>query len=178
MKEENRNRGAGFIPPGGVMGKAEGGRMKVGQVPQEPDKPQHVTFPESWSLLAVSEVVRNVSLTDKKIPQKNYLPSGKFPVLDQGQDFVGGYTNDAEMLVDCVLPVIVFGDHTRVVKLINTRFAPGADGVKVLQPTACILPRLLGHFVCYLEPLAKGRLRGGFFAFWGEIGGGGRPFLA
>ena len=50
----------------------------------------------------------------------------------------------------CVLPVIVFGDHTRVVKLVNTAFAPGADGVKVLQPSAGILPKLLELFVRYL----------------------------
>lgn len=107
-------------------------------------------FPASWSLLPVSEVVRNVTLTDKKIPQKHYLPSGKFPVFDQGQEYVGGYTDDAAMVVDCDLPVIVFGDHTRAVKLVNAAFAPGADGVKVLQPSACILPMLLEHFVRYL----------------------------
>ena len=93
-------------------------------------------FPASWVLLPVSDVVRNVTLTDKKIPQKSYLPSGKFPVFDQGQEYVGGYTDDAAMLVDCDLPVIVFGDHTRTVKLVNAPFAPGADGVKVLQPSA------------------------------------------
>lgn len=107
-------------------------------------------FPASWVLLPVSEAVRNVTLTDKKIPQKNYLPSGKFPVFDQGQDYVGGYTDDAAMVIDCELPAIVFGDHTRVVKLVNTAFAPGADGVKVLQPSAFILPKLLEHFVRYL----------------------------
>ncbi len=107
-------------------------------------------FPASWSLMPVSEVVRNVTLTDKKIPQKHYLPSGKFPVFDQGQEYVGGYTNDAAMVIDCDLPVIVFGDHTRAVKLVNTAFAPGADGVKVLQPSACILPKLLEHFFRYL----------------------------
>ena len=107
-------------------------------------------FPASWVLLPVSEAVRNVTLTDKKIPQKNYLPSGKFPVFDQGQDNVGGYTDDAAMVIDCELPAIVFGDHTRVVKLVNTAFAPGADGVKVLEPSACISPKLLEHFVRYL----------------------------
>ena len=107
-------------------------------------------FPASWSLLPVSEVVRNIPLTDKKIPQKQYLSRGKFPVFDQGQEYVGGYTDDAAMVVDCDLPVIVFGDHTRAVKLVNTAFAPGADGVKVLQPSTCILPKLLEHFVRYL----------------------------
>lgn len=109
-----------------------------------------VEFPQSWELMPVSEVVRNITITGKKIPQKSYLPNGKYPVFDQGQEFVGGYTDDIAKVVECALPVIVFGDHTRVVKLVKTAFAPGADGVKVLQPAQCFLPTLLEYFVRYL----------------------------
>ena len=100
--------------------------------------------------MPVSDVVCNITITDKKIPQKDYLSNGKFPVFDQGQAFVGGYTNDVSKVVECTLPVIVFGDHTRVVKLVKTEFAPGADGVKILQPTQCFLPALLEYFVRFL----------------------------
>jgi type I restriction enzyme S subunit len=107
-------------------------------------------FPASWGLLPVSEAVRNITITDKKIPQKDYLPSGKFPVIDQGQEFVGGFTDDVTKLVDCAQPVIVFGDHTRIVKLVKTAFAPGADGIKILQPDIYLLPALVEYFVRYL----------------------------
>ena len=107
-------------------------------------------FPASWALMPVSEVVCNITITDKKIPQKDYLSNGKYPVFDQGQKFVGGYTDDVSKVVDCTLPVIVFGDHTRAVKLVKSKFAPGADGVKILQPNQCFLPELLEYFVRYL----------------------------
>ncbi|MBS1191965.1 MAG: hypothetical protein H6R10_3757 [Rhodocyclaceae bacterium] len=107
-------------------------------------------FPDSWVLLPVGEAVQNITITDKKIPQKSYHQTGKYPVIDQGQDYVGGYTDDAAKLVDCQLPVIVFGDHTRVVKLVKAPFAPGADGVKVLEPIGCLVPQLFEYFVRYL----------------------------
>ena len=107
-------------------------------------------FPNSWVLLPVSDAVRNIAITDKKIPQKSYLPSGYFPIFDQGQEYVGGYTNDAEKVVDCQLPVIVFGDHTRAIKYVKTPFAPGADGVKILQPLGFFSPSLFAYFVTHL----------------------------
>jgi type I restriction enzyme S subunit len=46
------------------------------------------------------------------------------------------------------LPVIAFGDHTRRVKLINERFAVGAQGVKLLRPREGWDPK----FFAYLLP--------------------------
>lgn len=72
---------------------------------------------------------------EKKIKQKDYLSQGTIPVIDQGETFIGGYTNDANTILKCPFPVIVFGDHTKTIKLVNFDFAPGADGIKVLKPT-------------------------------------------
>jgi type I restriction enzyme S subunit len=38
------------------------------------------------------------------------------------------------------LPVVIFGDHTRILKYINFPFVLGADGTKVLKPLKDILP--------------------------------------
>jgi len=94
--------------------------------------------------------VINIAITDKKIPQKEYLSEGAFPVFDQGQDYVGGYTDKKEKVVDCELPAIVFGDHTRAVKFVNLPFAPGADGVKILQPQRFFNPKLLEYFIRHI----------------------------
>ncbi|HNO75477.1 MAG TPA: restriction endonuclease subunit S [Nitrosomonas mobilis] len=107
-------------------------------------------FPESWEAMELSDAVINIAITDKKIPQKEYLSEGAFPVIDQGQDYVGGYTDKKEKLVDCELPVIVFGDHTRVIKFVNRPFAPGADGIKILQPQRFFNPKLLEYFMCHI----------------------------
>jgi len=107
-------------------------------------------FPESWAAIALSDAVINITITDKKIPQKEYLSEGSYPVLDQGQDYIGGYSDKKEKLVDCELPVIVFGDHTRAIKFVNQPFAPGADGIKVLQPQKFYNPRLLEYFTRHI----------------------------
>lgn len=90
--------------------------------------------PVGWSEAVFGDVVENVSINEKKLPQKQYAESGRFPVVDQGQDFIGGYSDDASRLVSENLPLLVFGDHTRIFKYLSQPFIPGADGVKVLKP--------------------------------------------
>ena len=68
----------------------------------------------------------------KKLPTSEYLDSGKYPIIDQGQKQIAGYTDIEEGLFTDV-PAIIFGDHTRVIKYIDTPFFIGADGVKVIK---------------------------------------------
>lgn len=101
---------------------------------------------ENWLEIDYKTVVNKITTNNKKLKQKEYLVEGKFPVIDQGQEFIGGYTNDETKLLDCQLPVLVFGDHTKIVKLVNYQFAPGADGTKVLEPKSYFEPKLLHYF--------------------------------
>lgn len=96
-------------------------------------------------------LVKKVSIpADKKTKQKEYIKSGKLPIIDQGKELIGGYTDNLAMLMQCDLPVIVFGDHTRNVKFIPFQFGAGADGIKVLRPLDCILPKYLYYGTQYL----------------------------
>ena len=73
-----------------------------------------------------------------KIPKEKYLPQGLYPIVDQGQGDIAGYSNSSDGLYKDV-PAIVFGDHTRIIKYVDTPFFLGADGVKLLKakiPTA------------------------------------------
>ena len=66
-----------------------------------------------------------------KIKSNTYLKEGEYPIIDQGQAFIGGYTNE-----EGAFPkdeYVIFGDHTCVVKYIDFSFVQGADGVKVLK---------------------------------------------
>tara|TARA_R110002072_G_scaffold75624_1_gene177864 strand:+ start:7262 stop:8560 length:1299 start_codon:yes stop_codon:yes gene_type:complete len=92
---------------------------------------------------AFKDAVFKISTTKQKLKQKEYLQRGEIPVIDQGKDFIGGFTDDQHRILDCKLPVIIFGDHTKNVKLIDFSFAPGADGTKVLQPKKYIIPKFL-----------------------------------
>lgn len=85
-----------------------------------------------------------------KTKQKNYLEKGVLPIIDQGQDIIGGYTDKSNLQLPCSLPVIVFGDHTRAVKYIDFPFGAGADGIKVLQPKENVFPKYLYYATQYL----------------------------
>ena len=93
-----------------------------------PSKPQFV-----GEKVAFSDAFVEVSRGVKKIKQKDYLPAGDHPIVDQGQDAVSGYACGEEGLFSDV-PAIVFGDHTRCVKYVDEPFFAGADGVKILKP--------------------------------------------
>ena len=97
------------------------------------------------------DLVKKVSISpEKKVKQKEYIPQGCLPIVDQGKSLVGGYSNDTSKELSCKLPVIVFGDHTRAVKFIDFPFGPGADGIKVLEPKQGILPKYLYYATQYL----------------------------
>ena len=68
-----------------------------------------------------------------KVKKEDYKAIGTYPIVDQGQNFIGGYTDDEELVVKENLPVIIFGDHTKIFKYIDFPFTIGADGVKVLS---------------------------------------------
>lgn len=96
-------------------------------------------------------LVSKVSIPqDKKTKQKKYESAGLLAIVDQGQNLVGGYSNNENMRLKCNLPVIVFGDHTCAVKYINFPFGAGADGIKVLEPKDSILPKYLYFGTKYL----------------------------
>ena len=81
------------------------------------------------------EAVRDATGGNPKVQRRQYLPEGPVPVLDQGKDFIAGYTTTDNAYTGH-LPVVLFGDHTRTFKYVDFSFALGADGVKVLVPRA------------------------------------------
>ena len=79
-----------------------------------------------------SEVFEDVTKEGCKIPKENYLSKGLYPIFDQGQEYIAGYSNEKAGLFENV-PAIIFGDHTRIIKYVDTPFFLGADGVKLLR---------------------------------------------
>ena len=102
-------------------------------------------------MVEYKSLVRKISISpDGKTKQKDYLKKGRLAIVDQGQNIIGGYTDDLKKTVNCELPVIVFGDHTRAVKFIQFPFGAGADGIKILQPREIVLPRYLYYGTMYI----------------------------
>lgn len=108
----------------------------------------------------LGEIIDKVPI-EFKVKQKEYLPKGKFPVVDQGQPLIGGYTDDETLLVKTELPVIVFGDHTKVKKFVDFPFVAGADGTKIIKPKKdyFIEPKLFYWFLHCVKFPDKGYAR-------------------
>lgn len=88
--------------------------------------------PEGWEKKKVGNLISKV-LRTKQVSANNYLNSGYIPVIDQSRNYIAGYTNDIESLVEVTIPYIVFGDHTRVLKYVPFSFAKGADGTQLIM---------------------------------------------
>jgi type I restriction enzyme S subunit len=84
-------------------------------------------------LQAFSAILNDCTSKYNKIKKEDYISEGQFPIIDQGQKFIGGYTNDGGLITDIEEEIIIFGDHTKIVKFIDFPIAIGADGVKVLH---------------------------------------------
>ena len=85
-----------------------------------------------------TDIFEDVTKQGTKIPTNLYLETGMYPIIDQGQSQVAGYTSETEGLFTDI-PAIIFGDHTRIIKYVDTPCFLGADGVKLLKakdPTA------------------------------------------
>lgn len=101
-----------------------------------------------WSIRLVADCFDTLAFPGKgKVLARDYKKDGRFPVVDQGQERIAGWTDDEAALIDTPLPVVVFGDHTRVFKFIDTPFARGADGTQILKPHDDIDP-LFFFFAC------------------------------
>ena len=86
-------------------------------------------------------------IKSKQIQTKDYKVKGKYPIIDQGQKEVTAFCNDANKLYNNV-PVIVFGDHTRILKFIQYPFIIGADGTQLLKTNDLLLLRFGFYLLC------------------------------
>ncbi|WP_299003123.1 restriction endonuclease subunit S [uncultured Caulobacter sp.] len=101
----------------------------------------------SFTRIAFSEALEDLTGGNIKTLQSDYLDSGDYPIVDQGKALVAGYTNDASRLCQSPLPLIIFGDHTRIFKYVDFPFGLGADGTKVLRAKAGVDPKYVFHFL-------------------------------
>ncbi|OTQ25999.1 type I restriction endonuclease subunit S [Gilliamella apicola] len=88
-------------------------------------------IPEGWENGKIEEVLDKVPNTIK-ILNKDILRVGKYPVVDQGQEYICGFTNTKESVLEVKDAHVIFGDHTTIVKLVNFDYSRGADGTQIL----------------------------------------------
>lgn len=109
------------------------------------------TIPKEWRKVQFVDCIDLSSLKKLKgLKKSEYKNDGKYLILDQGQDFISGYTDNIEF-VNKKYPAILFGDHTRIVKFIDFPFAVGADGTKIFQSKKENNPKFLYYSLLNLD---------------------------
>ncbi|RZK32847.1 MAG: restriction endonuclease subunit S, partial [Hymenobacter sp.] len=109
--------------------------------------PEFEDAPE-WEAKKLDAVT--ISITPpKKLQTTEYLKEGSFPIIDQSQSFICGWTNDSAALIEKNLPLIIFGDHTCALKLAKVPFAQGADGIKILKSNQLIESNFLYQYLLF-----------------------------
>lgn len=87
-------------------------------------------IPQGWNILPISDILDKYPTT-KRYETKEYLQIGKYPIIDQGEAYIVGFTNENDNLLTRH-PAVLFGDHSTKVKFLDFDFARGADGTQIL----------------------------------------------
>ncbi|MCF8416950.1 MAG: restriction endonuclease subunit S [Crocinitomicaceae bacterium] len=101
---------------------------------------------QDWEIRKFEDCLEKVGYTNK-IQRNDFLEVGEYPIISQEQDFINGYWNNSEDLFKVKKPLVIFGDHTQVLKYVDFDFVLGADGVKILQTINLIDPRFFYYFL-------------------------------
>jgi type I restriction enzyme S subunit len=114
-------------------------------------------IPDTWNKKPIEACLDRLSLpVMPKLLSKDYKTQGAFPIIDQGQDLIAGWTDDARCVVSEPLPLIVFGDHSRTFKYVDFPFARGADGTQLLKPKSGIIPKYFFYACQSVELPSRG----------------------
>ena len=87
-------------------------------------------IPKGWNTVVIGDILDKYPAT-KRYETKEYLPQGNYPIIDQGDSYIVGFTNERENLL-VRHPAVLFGDHSTKVKFLDFDFARGADGTQIL----------------------------------------------
>ena len=101
---------------------------------------------KDWTYKSFEDCIEKVKYTTK-LQSKDYLANGDYPIVSQEEELISGYWNNAADVFHAERPLVVFGDHTRVLKYVDFDFVLGADGVKILLPIEDLRAKFLYYYL-------------------------------
>ena len=111
-----------------------------------------------WEWRSFEACLEKVIYT-KKLQSSEYLSVGKYPIVSQEEGLISGYWDNDDDIFKITKPIVIFGDHTRVLKYIDFNFVLGADGVKILQPIDDIKAKFLYYYLRWFNVPSLGYSR-------------------
>ncbi len=113
---------------------------------------------EGWEIKAFEDCLDKIKKTPK-IPKNQFLSEGNFPIISQECDYINGYWDNDKDVLNVEKPVVLFGDHTKIVKYIDFNFVLGADGTKVFLPIKKINSKFFAYQLQSLDMPSLGYAR-------------------
>ncbi len=87
-----------------------------------------------WEGIPFTKILKVEPMKKFQIKSSEILNDGPYKVVDQGKELLAGFS-DKKSKVFVTDGIIVYGDHTTIVKFVDFNFIVGADGTKVLKQT-------------------------------------------
>ncbi len=88
-------------------------------------------FSGEWKKMEFEFIFDRIANKKYRITSDKYLKIGKYPVIDRGKKDIIAYSDEEEKLFKNK-SIILFGDHTRIIKYIDFDFIVGADGTQLI----------------------------------------------
>ncbi|HXK27699.1 MAG TPA: restriction endonuclease subunit S [Candidatus Binatia bacterium] len=90
-------------------------------------------FHGEWEVASFGSVFSKVNAKEHQVQTSEYQATGIFPIVDQGKEPVVGFSDRDDKRFQCPKDgVVIFGDHTCIVKFVDFDFVVGADGTQIL----------------------------------------------
>lgn len=106
----------------------------------------HIPVDTEWEAYELENLVDTVT-PPLKLQTSEYGKAGDIPIIDQSQNFIAGWTNNLDAMIDPQGGLVIFGDHTCAVKFVDRPFAQGADGIKILRTRPGLLSSYLALYL-------------------------------
>ena len=113
---------------------------------------------EGWEYKKFEDALQKVKYT-KKLQTSEFLSEGSIPIISQEEEYISGYWNKSEDSFKVDSAVVIFGDHSRVLKYVDFDFVLGADGVKILKPIDGLQAKYLYHYLKWYNVPSMGYSR-------------------
>ena len=113
-----------------------------------------------FDMVKISSLLSNQKYNVGKLDTTGYNLNGVYPIVDQSMSFIVGYSNIKAEVFDGELPILVFGDHTTIIKYVDFPFILGADGTKIIYPDKNkVIPKFLYYAIKNLNLIPQGYRR-------------------
>ncbi|MDO4994718.1 MAG: restriction endonuclease subunit S [Bacteroidales bacterium] len=101
---------------------------------------------EGWTYKSFEDYLLKAAKA-KQVQTSDYNSGSQYPIISQEDKMISGYCDDASLLYHIDTPIVIFGDHTRVLKYVDFDFVVGADGVKILIPKDFLKAKYMFYYL-------------------------------